>query len=295
MRRAMTAIAALAALLVSGTGAHAAPVSAAEARSLESQLVYKTGTITVRDAQITLPAGFRYLESADARIVLEKIFGNPPGSSVLGMIVPPDANPMTAVYVVTVEYRSGGHVSDSDAAATSWSDQLDAIKQSANDANDQRKTDGYPTIEVAGWAEPPHYDQATHKLFWAKDTLVSDSTSHRLSYDVRVLGREGVLDLSAIATMSDLPAVRTGMQAVLGASSFTSGRAYADFKDGDRASELTVAALVAGGAAAAAKTGLIAFLTAKAKLLLLGLIAVVGGGFLWFKRRAGRPSPADSA
>ena len=93
---------------------------------------------------------------------------------------------------------------------------------------------------------------------------------------MRVLGRESTLSLQAVADMDQIATVRTGMQEVLQASSFEPGRQYADYRDGDRDSDWTVAALVAGGTYAAAKTGLIALVVAKAKFLVLGLVALLG-------------------
>jgi uncharacterized membrane-anchored protein len=281
-----------AALLLTPALSSAAPVSIAEAERIESGLAYKTGTLVVKDAQIALPAGYRYLNAADAQTVLEKLYGNPPDRSILALIVPPGGNVLTSIYDVVVTYDASGHISDSDAASTNYDDLLSQIKKDAADANPDRLKNGYAKLEVAGWAEPPHYDSATHKLYWAEDQLI-DGKSHGLNYDVRVLGREGSLDLSALAAMADLPAVRPGMQTILKVSSFASGRAYADYTDGDKTSNLTVAALVAGGAVVAAKTGLIAVLLAKAKFLLIGLLALVRPIIRRFRRTPPATSAAD--
>lgn len=44
-----------------------------------------------------------------------------------------------------------------------------------------------------GWAEPPSYDAPAHKMYWAKDLLFSGNTEHTLNYNIRILGRRGVL------------------------------------------------------------------------------------------------------
>ncbi len=298
MRRALVTVTTVVALLAPVTAASASPVSAAEAQRIESGLTYRSGTLVVHEAQIALPTGFRYLGATDAQLVLTKIYGNPPDTNILALVVPPDTNVLTATYDVVVTYDDGGHISDSDAASTNWTEQLAQIKQDASDRNDQRVRDGYPKLDVVRWAEPPRYDATTHKLYWAKDILFGDSPVHQMNYDVRVLGREGVLDLSAVATVNDLPAVREGMQTILQASSFTSGRGYADYKDGDRTSELTIAALVAGGAAVAVKTGLLATIGAlllKGKFLLLGLLALIRPIGRRLKRRSKPPTPTSGA
>src|ERR1700760_4188802 len=62
-------------------------------RKMEEGLHFQTGTITLKDGLATVQAdnGFRFLGTDDARIVLEKMWGNPPNPKILGMIVPPDS------------------------------------------------------------------------------------------------------------------------------------------------------------------------------------------------------------
>jgi uncharacterized membrane-anchored protein len=224
-----------------------------------------------------MPRGYRFLSEADARKTLEDIYGNPPDDRVAGLVVPPNADVLTAPYVVVVTYVDEGHVSDHDAAGIDYAKMLTKLQQDEPKRNEERRRDGYPAVHLAGWAEQPRYDAATHKLYWARDLqFADDSGSDVLNYDVRVLGRESTLSLEAIADMKDVVAVRTGMQRVLRSATFTPGRRYEDYHKGDRTSELTVAALVAGGTYAAAKTGLIALLLAKAKFLVVGLVALLG-------------------
>jgi uncharacterized membrane-anchored protein len=263
--------------LCPATAAAAGAQSQAEAEKIATTLRYTDGTLVVHDAQIAMPRGYRFLSEADARKTLEDIYGNPPDDRVAGLVVPPKADVLTAPYVVVVTYVDEGHVSDHDAAGIDYAKMLTKLQQDEPKRNEERRRDGYPAVHLAGWAEQPRYDAATHKLYWARDLqFADDSGSDVLNYDVRVLGRESTLSLEAIADMKDVVAVRTGMQQVLRSATFTPGRRYEDYHKGDRTSELTVAALVAGGTYAAAKTGLIALLLAKAKFLVVGLVALLG-------------------
>jgi uncharacterized membrane-anchored protein len=143
-------------------------------------------------------------------------------------------------------------------------------------------------MALAGWAETPHYDKAAHKLYWAKDLLNTDSGHHGLNYNIRVLGREGVLVLNAVADISQLGQIKTEMQQVTAFTNFTAGNRYADFNDKtDKVAEYGIAALVAGGVAA--KLGLfgklVALLLAFKKLIIVAFAA--GGSAIWkfFKRK----------
>ena len=58
--------------------------------SLEARIRYQHGEIKFENGIGTLnvPAGFRYLDARQSRSVLEDLWGNPPDSSVMGMIFP---------------------------------------------------------------------------------------------------------------------------------------------------------------------------------------------------------------
>ena len=66
-------------------------------------------------------------------------------------------------------------------------------------------------------------------MHWAKEFSVSGSENNTLNYDVRVLGRKGVLSLNAIAGMNELEQVRENIPAILKMASFETGNTYAEF------------------------------------------------------------------
>jgi uncharacterized membrane-anchored protein len=90
-----------------------------------------------------------------------------------------------------------------------------------------------------------------------------------------------VLVLNAVAEMDQLEAIRSGMTSILGMVEFREGHRYADYLPGtDKAAAYGIGALVAGGVAVAAKAGLfkwlLAGLLAFKKVIILGLLALVG-------------------
>jgi uncharacterized membrane-anchored protein len=275
LRRTWTTLALLA-LAVAPSAARAAAATQAQAEAIEKTLIYQTGTLTVHDASIAMPSGARFLTSQDAQRVMHDMYGNPPDPELLGLIVPDGQTAMTADYVVTVAYDDSGHISDKDASGINYADMLRQLQKQAADDNPSRVQQGYDALTVVGWAEQPHYDAVTHKLYWARELEVGNDPVHTLNYGVRVLGREGTLDLDAISSIENLSAVSTSMNELLQSSAFAPGRTYADYKHGDRTSSLTIAALIAGGTYAAAKTGLIALLLAKAKFIIVAIIATIG-------------------
>ena len=148
-------------------------------------------------------------------------------------------------------------------------------------ANPDRKKDGYPTMQLVGWAQPPRYDSSGKRLYWAKELAVEGYDGHTLNYDIRVLGRSGYLSLEAVSHMQDLALVNDGMAQVLPMAEFDAGHRYADYKPGsDKLAEYGLAALVGGGIAA--KTGLLAkfglMLLALKKFVIVAFVAI--GAFI---------------
>lgn len=246
-------------------------------------LQFKEGGITVpkAHARFQLTPDFRYLEQADARRVLEDLWGNPPDESVLGLIVPrkPDLLADDS-WAVVVTYSDEGYVSDEDAAKIDYAEMLTEMKQSMREENGARKEAGYGTVDLVGWAVPPRYDGSAKKLYWAKELSFNGSAEHTLNYDIRVLGRHGYLSLNAVADMTELAQVQKGMQELLPMTEFDAGARYADFDAStDKVASYGLAALVGGGLAA--KAGLFAkigLVFAKFwKLLLIGVVAIGAG------------------
>lgn len=240
-----------------------------EARQLVASLHWRDGEVSVPGAlaRLRLDNDFRYLEAADARKVLEQLWGNPPDDSVLGMVVPKGRGVLDGHgWAVVVTYSDEGYVSDEDAARIDYDGLLQEMKDETREENEAREEAGYESVELIGWAAPPRYDATRKKLYWAKELRFGDAEDHMLNYDIRVLGRRGYLSLNAVAGMDDLADVQAGMQRLLPMVEFDSGARYADF-DGssDKVAAYGIAALVGGGIAA--KAGLFAKLGA----LLLGL------------------------
>lgn len=254
----------------------------------EASLHYKQGTVDLLDGAVRLdvPASFRYLNPEDTQRLLEDGWGNPSGSGTLGMLFPVDVSPLSAGgWGIVITYSDDGHISDEDAEEIDYAELLTNMKEETEVANEERKQYGYEPVELVGWAAAPYYDKASHKYHWAKELKFGGNQANTLNYNVRVLGREGVLVLNAVAGMDQLGMINRDIPDVLAFSNFTSGNRYEDFNaDTDRMATYGLAALVGG--VAAKKLGLLAVIAAFAvkfwKLLLIGGAAV---GSIFVRRR----------
>jgi len=241
------------------------------------------GDVVIGDgiAKATLPAHLLYLTPADTEIVLSSIWGNPKNRHTLGMLIPAEFDPLSDnSWAVVMTFEEDGYVKDDDAAHMDYTKLLGEMKDGMREANEERVKQGYDAIELIGWAAPPRYDAATKKLYWAKELKFGDSSEHTLNYNLRLLGRRGVLVLNAVASMNQLKVVEAATPGILAAVNFQDGHRYADFNaSSDKVATYGLAALVAGGVAAKAGLfkGLLVALLALKKFLIVGVIALFAG------------------
>jgi uncharacterized membrane-anchored protein len=271
----------------------------ARIKQLVKSLNYQHGEIDLRGglAKLSVPKEFNYLGPDDAETVLVKLWGNPPSDvKPLGLLIPAGMTPLsTNCWVVTIDYSEDGYVKDDDASKINYDDLLAKMKKGVAEENKLRKEKGYPTVDLIGWAAPPHYDVATHKLYWAKQLKFGDDPNDTLNYSIRMLGRRGVLELNAIASVDQLGEIDAQTPQILGMVDFKEGSRYADFDPKvDKVAKYGIATLVAGGAlAAAAKLGLLKglwiFILAAKKFLIIGVVAVVAFFKKLLKRSGGSP------
>lgn len=264
----------------------------AEIQQLAHQLQYQHGDIKIQDglATLNIPTNFCYLDAKDAKTVLVKFWGNPPAQvgDILGLLMPANLDPLEpGCWVVTISYASDGYVRDGDADKINYTDLLKKMQTAINDNNKARTDKGYPAMQLVGWATPPRYDAATHKLYWAKELKFDGQPEDTLNYDIRILGRRGVLVLTAIAQMDQLPEIEKQTPEILGMVDFNQGNRYADFDPKmDKVATYGIAALIAGGVAA--KLGLfkllLVFLVAAKKFILIACVAIAA----WFKKIFGK-------
>jgi uncharacterized membrane-anchored protein len=259
----------------------------------EAKLGYQTGTVTIKGglATIRMPASFRFLSPEGSRRLLVDAWGNPPGAAddVLGMLIPTGASPLSDEgWGIVITYDEDGYVNDDDAAGINYDKLLKQMQDETAAANQVRADEGFKAVKLVGWAEPPSYDAASHKLYWAKDLVFGSNTDHTLNYNIRILGRRGVLVLNAVADMNQLPVIKGETKNVLSAVEFNDGHRYADFLPGkDKAAAYGLAGLIVGATAAKAgffKVLLVGILGFK-KVIFMGLVALAAALRRFFVRK----------
>lgn len=230
------------------------------AQQVWDSLVRQTGEIKLDNAVATLnvPENFYYLSPSDADKVLVDVWGNPPGQKTLGMLFPASMTPFDAdSWAVTIEYEEDGYVSDADAEDIDYSELLVQMKEDTALASQERVKQGYGEIALVGWASQPFYEKEAHKLHWAKEIKFGENPVNTLNYNIRVLGRKGVLVLNFIAQIDQKDLIAAELDSVLAIADFDQGAKYSDFNpELDEVAAYGLGALVAGKVIA--KTGFLA-------------------------------------
>ncbi|MBB4660359.1 DUF2167 domain-containing protein [Parvularcula dongshanensis] len=255
---------------------------AAWAEAFQDGLERRTGRIEIADgvAILEVPEDFYFLGPEDAAAVLEEAWGNPEDEAILGMIFPARFSPLDREsWGVSLSYDRDGYVSDDDASSIDYDELLQQMQDGAEAQNAWRQENGYGAVHLLGWAESPSYDPSTSKMFWAKQLRFEGTDVDTLNYNVRALGREGVLNANFIATMGDLAEIKEASPAVMEMISFSAGNRYADYQEGDKVAAYGIAGMVAGGALLAKKSGLIA--VALIALKKFGILALAGIGAMF--------------
>jgi uncharacterized membrane-anchored protein len=225
-------------------------------------------------AKIDLGGGHAFAGPEDTRRMLQAM-GNTVDNTEVGMITPTaeDQN-----WMLLFEYEDAGYIKDDDKDKIDKGAILDSYRRGTEEANKTRKEKGIPALHITGWFEEPHYDSRTHNLVWALRAK-NEGGDEVVNYNVRLLGRNGYMSVTLVDDPAKLAESKPHVDTLLSTFEYKKGRTYAEWVPGDKVAEYGLAALVAGGAGAAAvKMGLFATLfKAIAKggkaivLLLLGL------------------------
>ncbi|WP_404334221.1 DUF2167 domain-containing protein [Sphingomonas sp. MMS12-HWE2-04] len=273
----------------------AAPAAPPAMVALQKDLHPQTGDVKIPQANAVMHLGDRYyfLPAADARRVLVEAWHNPPSTAdgVLGMVFEKDATVYDSVWGAVITYEDTGHVPDDDAAKQDYAGVLKGMQEGTEEQNAERKQAGYQPMHLIGWAQPPSYDAANHSLIWARELQLEGDAVNGLNYDVRLLGRTGVLSLNMLASMNDLGNVRTAAQSFGKAVSFEPGAGYADYNaSSDKTADYGLAGLVAGGVAlgVAKKIGFLAIILKFGKVILIGIAAAGAAVWQFVKRLVGK-------
>lgn len=246
--------------------------------SIHASFNYEYGSISLNEdlATLQVPSGYKFLNAAQSKYVLEDLWGNMP-EETLGLLFPEDIDPLSDnfTYAVEITYTEDGFIEDEDAEDIDYDELLETMQEESEAMNEERKKLGYDGIELIGWAQPPYYDNATKKLHWAKELHFEHYETNTLNYNIRVLGRKGFLTMNVIGEMNVLPMVQNDLDPILSSVEFNEGNRYADFNpDIDTVAAYGIGGLIAGKILA--KAGFFALILKFWKVIAIGVVGAFG-------------------
>ncbi|MES2544324.1 MAG: DUF2167 domain-containing protein [Bacteroidota bacterium] len=243
--------------------------------NIEKSFKYESGKISLSEGEgiLNVPKGFKYLDGKQTQYVLKDLWGNPEDTKIIGSLVPDGKGVMKAnSWMFVLSYQADGYVEDDDAAEIDYDELLETMKEDIKVENEERVKGGYEAVQLIGWASKPYYDDKLKVLHWAKELKFGKDSTNTLNYDLRVLGRKGMYNISAIAGMGELSEVKASIPGILKSVEFNKGSKYLDFDaDTDTVAAWTIGGLVAGKVLA--KVGFFAIIAKFGKIIFLAIAA----------------------
>jgi uncharacterized membrane-anchored protein len=230
-------------------------------------------------AQLDMSDAYLFADGDDTRAVMEYL-GNPPSHAEVGMIIP---NSEDENWFIVFEYSDVGYIQDDDSDEIDAAAILESYRTGTEEANEERVKMGAAPIHVTGWFEKPFYNSETNNLTWAM-MLEDDEQMKTVNYNIRILGRSGYMSAVLVADPDQLTALKPALAGIVSGFSYKQGNRYAEYVQGDKLAQFGLAALIAGGAGAAAvKLGLFQALAKFWKAIVVGVLAFFGAIWKFLK------------
>lgn len=224
-------------------------------------------------ATLDLPSEYVFANGKDAKEIMKKMDNHVSGKEQ-GIVFSKDDNEN---WYVLFEFDDIGYVEDKDSNKIDADKLLSQIKEGTEEDNKEKRKNGKPTLDIIGWDEKPHYDANTHNLTWS--VLCNSQGIQIVNYNVRILGRGGVTEVTLVADKDEMTKVKPNLENIISKYSYKEGKRYTDYIKGDKMAEVGgLAALIAGGAGVA-KVGILAKLLLIFKKIWILIIAGIGGLF----------------
>lgn len=245
-------------------------------------------------ATLAVPEGLYFADARGTHRFLE-LTGNVPSRRELGTVFTPDAGGWFVVF----DFEASGYVADDDKDDLDADNLLETLQEGQEQGNEMRREMQLETLELVGWEKKPFYDERTNNLTWAT-RVRSSSGGESVNWEVRLLGREGVMSAQLVISPEDLQATLPAFDALIAGFSYKDGKQYAQYVEGDHLAEYGLGGLVAGGGVfAAAKLGWFAklgkFFVGAWKLILLAVVGLGAGLKKFFGRLfGGEKKPFES-
>ncbi len=215
-------------------------------------------------AEIDIGENVVHLGAADTKRLLVSM-DNLTNGRELATLIPDHRDWMLFFEFEDVGYIEDDETLDADDLLASLRDNMDA-------GNEERRRLDLDEMELVGWESEPAYNPTTNNLEWG--LRLASLGSPFINHDIRLLGRRGVMSVTLACDPAVYDAAVAEVQQVLEGFRFTDGHRYNQYVSGDKVAEYGLAALVTGGAAAAAlKMG---FFKKFGKLIAVAAVAIAG-------------------
>jgi uncharacterized membrane-anchored protein len=251
---------------------------------------WKVGPLTGdlgKRAELRVPKGMLFTDVAGTMDLLRMTQNIPTGNEVGSVAEEFDGGAWFAIF----EFEDVGYVSDEEKNSIDANALLQTMMEGNRKGNEERRARGWETLELIGWIRPPYYDVKTNNLTWSTRARSADG-HETVNHNVRILGRDGVMQVTLVASPEEMEVALPAFNSMLSGFSYNQGFRYAEYKKGDRLAGYGLTALIAGGAAAAAvKTGL---LQKFWKLIVAALVAGAAGLRKLFGSSRGEASPVTA-
>jgi len=226
------------------------------------------------EAHIQIPEGYRFTGKSGTKKMLE-FTGNISGDTELGIIAPENMD-----WWVLFEFDDVGYVKDSDKDKLDADAILKQLRDGQDSANQAREKQGLGKLYLDGWAMPPRYNEESHHLEWAIKVRNEEGGSS-INYLTKLLGRRGVMHVTLLVSPEELQSTLPQYQKLIHQFSYESGQTYAEYRQGDKIAQYTLAGLITAGAGVALlKSGWLAKLgvifAKAAKPIIVGVVVLLG-------------------
>jgi uncharacterized membrane-anchored protein len=193
-------------------------------------------------ATIAVPRGMGFLDRANSRrfmVLTENLAGEE--EYVIGKMG-------GTGWWGSFEFDPTGYVEDQEKIDAD--ELLKTLKEQNEEGNLERKKQGLEPLILEGWEVSPRYDSKTKRLEWC--LRLKTSAGPILNYQVRILGREGVMQALLVTEPQNFANDLKDFRRTLEGFAFLPEKSYQAYQKGDKVAELGLAALIVGGAAAVA-------------------------------------------
>lgn len=198
---------------------------------LVASFSYKSGTQRLGGvATLAVPENYRFLDAAQSRVLVERLWGNAENPNTLGMLMPERMSPLDKdCWGFVVSFEPSGYLDDQEAGKINYNRLLREMKEELKMDNMLRSSRGGGVITSMDWAFPPYYNKSDHSLHWARILHFEHRGQPVLNYELRLLGRRGALCFTAVGNASRLKQIREKLPEIAAAARFTNGNGYNDF------------------------------------------------------------------